>query len=122
MAFKDEEEWTLIDDSFEWCFSLYQNDLLQVTQKTGETILGYYRGCHSGTGALNIALHDRFAFGDKTTSLAYSKKNPDKAIPNDKLGLIESIGVKMAEKLEKFHVDVLGSIYPAPPEKRRGLA
>ncbi len=122
VAFKDEEEWTLIDDSFEWCFSLYQNDLLQVTQKTGETILGYYRGCHSGTGALNIALHDRFAFGDKTTSLAYSKKNPDKAIPNDKLGLIESIGVKMAEKLEKFHVDVLGSIYPAPPEKRRGLA
>lgn len=122
VAFKDEEEWTLIDESFEWCFSLYPNDLLQVTQRSGETVFGYYRGCHSGTGALNIALHDRFAFGEKTTSLACFKKDPNKPIPNDKLGLIEGVGVKMAAKLEKFHVDTLGNIYPAPPEKRRGLA
>ena len=122
VAFKDEEEWTLVDESFEWCFSLYPNDLLQVTQRSGETVFGYYRGCHSGTGALNIALHDRFAFGEKTTSLACIKKDPNKPIPNDKLGLIEGVGVKMAAKLEKFHVDTLGNIYPAPPEKRRGLA
>jgi len=122
VAFKDEHEWTLIDESFDWCFSLYPNDLVKVTQKNGETILGYYRSCHSGTGALNIALHDRHAFGEKTTSLAYFKKDPDKPIPNDKLGLIESVGVKMAAQLEKFHVDVLGNVYPAPPEKRRGLA
>ena len=37
-------------------------------------------------------------------------------------GMIEGIGVKTALSLEKFHVDVLGNIYPAPPEKRRGLA
>lgn len=122
VAFKDEDEWTLIDDKFDFCFSAYPNDLIKVTQKSGETILGYYRGCHSGTAAINIALHDRYAFGEKTTSLAFSKKNPDKPIPNDKLGLIEGIGVKMAANLEKFHVDVLGNIYPAPPEPRRGLA
>lgn len=122
VAFKDEDEWTLIDDSFDWCFSLHPNDLMQVTQKNGDKVLGYYRGCHSGTGALNIALHDRFAFGDKTSSLACFNKDPNKAIPNDKLGLIEGVGVKMAAKLEKFHVDTLGNIYPAPSEKRRGLA
>ncbi len=122
VAFKDEDEWTLIDESFEWCFSLYPNDLLQVTQRSGETVFGYYRGCHSGTGALNIALHDRFAFGEKTTSLACFQKNPNKPIPNDKLGLIEGVGVKMAAKLKKFHVDTLGNLYPAPLEKRRGLA
>ena len=71
---------------------------------------------------MSIALHDRFAYGEKTTSLAFFKKNPGKPIPNDKLGLIESIGVKMAAMLEKFHVDTLGNIYPAPPEQRRGLA
>ena len=36
--------------------------------------------------------------------------------------VIESIGVKIASKLEKYNVDMLGNIYPAPPEKRRGLA
>jgi CRISPR-associated endonuclease Csn1 len=119
---KGEDEWTLIDDGFDFCFSAHPNDLLKVTQKSGETIFGYYRSCHSGTAAISIALHDRFAYGEKTTSLSFSKKNPGKPIPNDKLGLIEGIGVKMAAKLEKFHVDVLGSIYPAPPEQRRGLA
>lgn len=33
VAFKDEHEWTLIDESFDWCFSLYPNDLVKVTQK-----------------------------------------------------------------------------------------
>ena len=122
VAFKDEDEWTQIDDNFDFFFSAHPNDLLKITQKSGETTFGYYRGCHSGTAAINIALHDRYAYGEKTTSLAFSKKNPDKPIPNDKLGLIEGIGVKMAANLEKFHVDVLGNIYPAPPEQRRGLA
>jgi CRISPR-associated endonuclease Csn1 len=36
--------------------------------------------------------------------------------------MIEGIGVKTAIAIEKFHVDVLGHIYPAPPEKRLGLA
>lgn len=33
VAFKDEAEWTLIDDSFEFCFSLHSNDLVRVQQK-----------------------------------------------------------------------------------------
>jgi CRISPR-associated endonuclease Csn1 len=35
---------------------------------------------------------------------------------------MRSIGIKMALHVEKFHVDVLGNIYPAPKEERRGLA
>ncbi|MDK9726326.1 MAG: type II CRISPR RNA-guided endonuclease Cas9 [Sterolibacteriaceae bacterium MAG5] len=122
VAFKDEAEWTLIDESFDFLFSLHANDLVKITQRSGDSVLGYYRSCHSGTAAINIALQDRYAHGEKTASLAFSKKNPGKAIPNDKLGLIEGIGVKMAASLEKFHVDVLGHIYPAPMEERRGLA
>lgn len=122
VAFKDEGEWTLIDDSFDWCFSLYPNDLIKVTQKGSEAVFGYYRSCHSGTGAISVALHDRYAYGPRTTSLALHKKEPNKPIPNDKLGLVEGVGVKTALNFEKFHVDVLGNIYPAPPEPRRGLA
>lgn len=122
VAFKDEEEWTVIDDGYEFHFSLYPNDLVRITQRSNETVFGYYRGCHSGTGAINIALHDRYAFGEKTTSLALHKKDPNKPLPNDKLGLIEGVGVKMAANIEKLNVDVLGAIYPAPPEQRRDLA
>ncbi len=102
VAFKDESEWTPIDDSFDFCFSLHPNDLVRVTLKK-ESHLGYYSSCNRSTGAVNLWSHDR-----------------NKDIGKD--GLIESIGVKTAVALEKFHVDVLGNIYPAPPEIRRDLA
>ncbi len=103
VAFKDEDEWTLIDDSFSFCFSLYPNDLVQVQQKGKAAILGYYSSCHRGTGNLNLWAHDR--------SLQVGKE-----------GMIEGIGVKTALSLEKFNVDILGNRYHTPQEKRRDLA
>jgi CRISPR-associated endonuclease Csn1 len=102
VALKDEDEWTLIDDSFAFCFSLYPNDLVQVNLKK-ESLMGYYAGCDRSTGAINLWAHDR----------------------NQKVGkegLIRGIGVKLAISVAKFHVDSLGNTFPAPPENRRGLA
>jgi CRISPR-associated endonuclease Csn1 len=103
VAFKDEEEWTQIDEKFDFLFSLHPNDFIWITQKNKAPILGYYASCHRGTGNLNLWTHDR-----------------NQKIGKD--GQVEGIGVKTAVALEKFHVDVLGNIYPAPPEQRRGLA
>jgi CRISPR-associated endonuclease Csn1 len=36
--------------------------------------------------------------------------------------MLEGIGVKTALAIEKFHVDVLGKLYPAREEKRHDLA
>ncbi|MFV0680956.1 type II CRISPR RNA-guided endonuclease Cas9 [Ottowia sp.] len=102
VAFKDENEWTLIDDSFAFLFSVYPNDLVRVALKK-ETLHGYYSGTDRSTAAINIWSHDR--------SVSIGMK-----------GLIRGIGVKTALSLEKFNVDVLGHVYPAPPEPRRGLA
>lgn len=122
VASKNETDWTLIDESFEFLFSLHPNDLLRIHQKDKKPLLGYFRACHSGTGNVNIQLHDRAKLGERTVSLKEFRRSPQKAIPNDKLGLIEGVGAKTALSIEKFHVDVLGNIYPAPPEVRHGLA
>lgn len=102
VAYKDEDQWTMVDESFDWLFSLYPNDLVRITLK-GESHFGYYAGCDRSTGAMSIWSHDR-----------------NTAVGKD--GLIRGIGVKTALKLEKFEVDVLGNIFPARPEPRRGLA
>lgn len=102
VAFKDEEAWTLIDDSFAFCFSLYPNDFTKVRSKS-EVIAGYFTSCDRSTGTISLWAHDR-----------------NKTVGKD--GLIRSIGVKTALAIEKFNVDVLGNIYPAPKEERRGLA
>lgn len=102
VAYKDETEWTLIDNSFNWCFSIYPNDLVRVALKN-EHHLGYYSGCDRSTGAINLWAHDR-----------------NQKIGKD--GLIRGIGVKTALAVEKYHVDVLGNIFPASTEQRHGLA
>lgn len=101
VAFKDEEEWTLIDDSFGFCFSLYPNDLIN-TKLKGESYWGYFSGCDRATGAIGLWAQDR-----------------SKLVGKD--GFYR-VGVKTALSIEKFNVDVLGNIYPAPAEKRRDLA
>lgn len=103
VAFKDEDDWTLIDEeNFDFCFSLHSNDLVKVSLKK-EVCFGYYAGCDRSTGAISLWSHDR-----------------NRAIGKD--GLIRGVGVKTASCVEKFHVDTLGNIYPAPSEKHRGLA
>lgn len=102
VAFKDEDDWTLInDDYFDFCFSLHANDLVRVSLKS-EALQGYYAGCDRSTGNVGLWAHDR-----------------SQSIGKD--GFIRT-GVKTAICVEKYHVDTLGNVYPAPPETRRGLA
>jgi len=103
VAFKDEIDWTLIDESFEFLFSLYPNDLVQVELKGKPVTLGYFSGCDRTTGAISLWAHDRNA-----------------ALGKD--GLIRGIGVKVARSVQKLHVDLLGDTYLTSKETRRGLA
>ncbi|MGZ8257227.1 MAG: type II CRISPR RNA-guided endonuclease Cas9, partial [Gallionella sp.] len=101
VAFKDENEWALIDDSFNFCFSMYPNDLIHTKLKS-ESYWGYFSGCDRTTGAIGLWAQDRNKLAGKD-------------------GLYR-VGVKMALSIEKFNVDVLGNRYPAPSETRRDLA
>ncbi len=100
---KEECEWTEIDETFEFLYSLYPNDLIRITFKSKPTMVGYYGGCHRGTSNINLWVHDR-----------------NKQV--GKNGELEGVGIKTAVSVEKLHVDTLGRVYPAPKENRRGLA
>lgn len=101
VAFKDEEEWTVMDDGHKFLYSLYPNDFVKITLKK-EPQLGYFAGCDRATGAIALWAHDRNA-----------------SIGKD--GLMR-VGIKTALNVDKFNVDVLGNLYPAPLETRRDLA
>lgn len=103
VAFKDEAEWTLVDETFSFLFSLYPNDLVQVVQKRGASILGYYAGCDRSDGTINLWAHDRSASVGKG-------------------GFLGGIGVKTAAALERYSVDVLGRRFRSPTGGQRGLA
>lgn len=103
VAHKPRSEWDVIDDSFQFRFSLYPNDLIRLRQR-GKTFFGYFAGADIASANISILVPDR---------------NP--ALAKD--GLWRGLGIKLGvEELTKFHVDVLGNSHTAKPETRRGLA
>jgi len=94
MANKPKSEWTFMDESYNFKFSLFLNDLVYV-KKGEKEILGYYVSTHSGTGAINL-------------------KSPNGQSE------YEGIGVKTLDKFEKYEVDLLGNYYKVKKETRKG--
>ena len=95
---KDEEDWTIMDDSFEFKFVLYANDLIKVQLKK-DSFFGYFIGLDRATGQISLRHHDL-----------------DKSKGKDG---IYRIGVKTALSFQKYQIDELGKeIRPCRLKKR----
>ena len=95
VANKPESDWLVIDESYNFRFSLYSNDLVVTKKKGKEIVIGYYASTHRGTGAINLIAHD----------------NSEK---------YEGIGVQNLEVFDKYEVDILGNYHKVKKEIRKG--
>ena len=98
---KPEEEWTLIDDSYQFLFSLHANDWVTIRLK-GEVKEGYFAGLDRATGAVSLWVHDR------NQSVGSS-------------GQWRGVGIKTALAVEKYHVDLLGNLRRVYREVRQAF-
>jgi CRISPR-associated endonuclease Csn1 len=55
---KDETEWTVIDNSFEFLFALAIHDYIEMTKPDGEIVAGYFKGIDRATGNIAVAAHE----------------------------------------------------------------
>jgi CRISPR-associated endonuclease Csn1 len=93
-AYKEEAEWTAIDASFTFAFSLFGHSFVEVTKSDGEVIAGYFKGIDRSTGALGLAEHENL------------------------LSVRRGLGARTLLALRKFQVDRLGRRFPIPSEIR----
>ena len=89
---KIENDWTVVDSSFQFHFSLFSNDFVIVKTSKGEEIAGYYKGSDRATCSITLLSHD----GSE---------------------LFRGIGVKTLKKFEKYYVDMLGEKFLIKQEK-----
>lgn len=82
----------------EFMFALAKNDYVEVT--LGDMTYRGYFVMYENDGRLTLRAHDQ--------------PKPDKEYFRK--------GIASAENIKKFHIDVLGNVYPAPRESRCGLA
>ena len=98
VAYKPENEWPEMDETYAFMFSLYSNDWVTVKLKS-EAISGYFAGMDRATGAISVWAHDR-----------------NHNIGKD--GQWRGVGMKTALAVEKYHVDLLGNLHRVHAEKR----
>lgn len=101
VAYKPEEEWPEMDETYQFLFTLYPNDWVRIQLK-GEVKEGYFSAMDRSTGAISIWAHDRNQHSGKD-------------------GLWRSIGIKTAIQVERFHVDLLGNLRRSNNEKRKSV-
>ena len=102
-AHTQREEWTPIDDGFEFRFALAANDLVELQTKK-EKFFGYFVGMDVASANVSVLSHDRNALLGKD-------------------GVWRGLGLKVGVlSFEKFNVDVLGTVHRIEREKRRDVA
>jgi len=102
-AGKVESDWTVMDETYQFLFSLHKNDWIYIQGKPKtKPFAGYYAGMDRSTGAISLWSHDR--------NQAEGKQ-----------GLYRSIGVKGAESFTKYHIDLLGGLHKVQEETRQPL-
>lgn len=102
-------DWTIIDSTYSFLFSLYSNDVVRISHKKGfpvkingeknmlKQIYFYYKAMNISTAAINGLAHDG------------SFK-------------IESLGVKTLVNIEKYEVDILGNLFKVKHETRQSFS
>lgn len=92
VAYKEEESWPKIDDSFAFKFSLHPRTYVEVVKPTGELLAGYFQGLNRATGAISL-------FTDK-----------DSRTRRDDFGnSLDGIGAKTLLIIKKYNVDRFGA-------------
>ena len=113
-------------ESLPFCFSLQKNDLIEyVRDKDKEYIYrGYYDGFNIANEQIAAYAPDRRHFLRKekkfdNANRPWEEKKLDNSKKEKKEGLMESIGILTMPHFKKLHVEVLGRIYQARPEKEK---
>ena len=91
---KEEVQWTPVDASFCFMFSIHGHSFIEIAKSDGEVVRGYFKGTDRSTGAISLADH------------------------NNMLSLHRGLGARTLLQLRKMQVDRLGRLFEVRSELR----
>lgn len=110
------KDWTTIDNTFNFKFSLYKNDLVKVTSKKNIVMNKNFNNPKSKKP--NKIESKEFLVYYNSTNISVASI---RILTHDNCYIQDGIGVKTLLNLEKYYVDIMGNIYKAPIEERKPI-
>ena len=111
------KDWLLMDENYEFCFSLHKDDLILVQKREmSEPCLCYFVGFVSSNAQINVAKHDnKFENLKADEKLLFSNATPKEVVG-------KSIGIQNLKVFEKYKVSPLGEVKKADFEARQNIS
>lgn len=111
------KEWLTMDENYEFCFSLFKDDLLLVQKKEmSKAELCYFVNFVTSNAQINVEKHDNhFATLTDNQKLLFTN-----ATPQEVKGL--SIGIQNLKIFEKWQVSPLGEVKKAEFKERESIS
>ncbi|PAF53050.1 type II CRISPR RNA-guided endonuclease Cas9 [Helicobacter sp. 13S00482-2] len=107
------KDWLEMDENFEFCFSLFKDDLVCIqTKKMHESVFAYYVGTTSSTGTLTFRHHSNCISDDEKEFFRTSSSSGF---------LAQNYGIQDLKVFKKCSVSVLGEISEVPFEARKDI-
>lgn len=113
VANKPYKEWKQMKDE-DFVFSLYPNDLIKVVHKRGIPL----KKCFDDSSLPEILEGKEFMLYYNSANIS---KGSIRCVTNDNTYLVEGLGIKTLENIDKYTVDVLGEYHPVRKEERQGF-
>lgn len=111
------KDWLEMDEKYEFCFSLFKDDLIKVQKKEmSKAELCYFAGFGIATASISVEKHDNHF----TTLTDNQKLLFTNATPQEVRGL--SIGIQNLKVFEKWQVSPLGEVKKAEFKKRENIS
>lgn len=93
-AVTPENKWPVIDESYEFYWSIVPMEYLEIETSKGDLLKGYFRGMNRALGSINISAD------------------------SDLGNMTVNIGARTLKMFNKYSVDRLGTLHPVTSEKR----
>ena len=111
------KDWLEMDSNYEFCFSLFKDDVIKVQKKDmQEAEFGYFVSLGTATASIAIIKHDN-KFENLTPNQAKLFSNA-----TQKEVVAKSLGIQNLKVFEKYKVSPLGELKPAKYEPREPIA
>lgn len=107
------KDWLEMDENYEFCFSLFKDDLVSIQSKEmDKPVYAYYVGATSSVGALTFRHHSN-CVGDDEKSFFKTQESSG--------FLAQNCGIQTLKTFKKCIVSVLGEITEADFEPRKDV-
>ncbi|PAF47594.1 type II CRISPR RNA-guided endonuclease Cas9 [Helicobacter sp. 12S02634-8] len=105
------KDWLEMDGNYEFCFSLFKDDLIEIQKKEmPHSVYAYYAGIDSSTASLTAKHHSN-----------HLKEEEKGFFKSDKSGAIIGSGIQNLKVFKRYIVFALGEITQAEFEPRKGI-